>query len=181
VTIQWHKSDNEYASAAYLGHTDIGVWRDLNTGVNPAYSEPTDANGALDQTGDPGAPIDTRLEGGSAIVLPWWEGYEDPESPTGLTQSMEPTYPDESVGWQPIAGAYDGNFRTVGPVRAFGYEDQAMGRIMRFPANVPDRYDTNGVWNTDYMDELAAIIANNNQPLVTEAEYTTSLLLYPNF
>lgn len=155
-----------------------GTWRDLATGVNPAWAYPDEVDGALDQAGTPPEPINTRLEG--PYGLPWWDGLEDPYSPTGLGESPNPTYPQEDVGWKPIVGAYDAAYRTVGPVRSFGYEDQAMNRIMRFPANIPDRYDPNGVWNVDYRDELAAVISANQQPLVTEAEYTTSLLLWPN-
>lgn len=164
-----------------------GTWRDLNTGVNPNWGDPENADGATDQAGDPGAPITTRLEG--PYGLPWWEGLEDPDSPIGLPfpESPNPTYANESVGASPISGAYDGAYRTHGPVVAWGHEpsggiwgDQAIGRIMRFPANIPERYDRNGVWNLDYRDELAASIAANQQPLITDAETTTNLLLWPN-
>lgn len=172
----------------YLGQQeDTGVWRDLSTGVDPVWADPTLADGALDQPGDPGAPVHTRLEG--PWGLPWYEGLEDPSSPMDgmpLLQSPEPTYPDESVGAEPLPGAYDGAYRTHGPVRAWGHEpsgglygDQAIGRIQRFPANIPDRYDPNGVWNVDYRDELAAVIAANEAPLVTDTDVTTSLVQYP--
>lgn len=166
---------------------DTGVWRDLNTGVDPNWGDPENADGALDSAGDPGEPISTRLDG--PWGLPWWEGLEDPTSPTGLpfTESPNPTYPNESVGASAISGAYEGAYRTHGPVYAWGLEpsggltgDQAIGRIMRFPANIPDRYDPDGVWNVDYMDELAAAIAANDQPIITDAQTTTSLLLWPN-
>jgi len=55
-----------------------------------------------------------------------------------------------------------------------------MARIMRFPANKPERYDPNGVRNLDYSDELAAAIANNGMGIVTESEYTTELITLPN-
>lgn len=164
-----------------------GVFRDLSTGVDPQWATPEFADGALDMPGDPGEPVHTRLEG--PWGLPWFEGLEDPDSPTGLpfAESPNPSYPNESVGARPIAGAYDGTYRTHGPVYQWGHEasgglagDQAVGRIMRFPANIPDRYDPNGVWNLDYRDELAATIAANQQPLITDAEVTTSLMLWPN-
>lgn len=169
---------------------DTGVFRDLNTGVDPMYGRPWDADGALDAAGDPGAPIDTRVEGGSAMVLPWWEGLEDPEAPIeGLPfiQSPEPTYPNESVGAQALPGAYEPAFRTHGPVYQWGHEvsggpygDQAVGRIMRFPANIPDRYDPNGVQNRDWRDALAASLAANNSPVISDGQVTDDLLQWPN-
>jgi hypothetical protein len=54
-----------------------------------------------------------------------------------------------------------------------------LGRILRFPANKPERYDANGVWNIDYADELAQAIASNGQGIVTESEYTQQLLTLP--
>jgi hypothetical protein len=167
-----------------VSNEPTGMWQDLYTGVNPAYTQPTDADGALDAAGFPDAPIATRLEG--PWGLPWWDAQEDPWAPTELFSSPDPTYPDEAVGARPIVGAYEGAYRTRGPVYQWGHEaggglggDQALGRIMRFPANVPTRYDANGVRNIDYMDELAQAIANGNEPIVSEAEYTTSLLLGP--
>jgi hypothetical protein len=164
--------------------TLAGDWMDLNTGVNPAYGNPTDADGATDESGTPDRPIATRLEG--PWGLPWWDAKEDPYAPTGLYQSPNPTYPNPDLGALPIVGAYDGTYRTLGPVQRFGHEmsggiggDQAIGRIMRFPANIPERYDANGVWNTDYLDELAQAIAHGNQPIVSDAEVTTQLILMP--
>jgi hypothetical protein len=52
---------------------------------------------------------------------------------------------------------------------------------MRFPPNIPERYDRNGVWNIDYRDELAAVIAFGDQPIISEAEVTTSLVLGPGY
>jgi hypothetical protein len=170
-----------------MAETDYldGTWRDLATGVNPAYGNLTDADGALDAAGDPGEPINTRLEG--PWGLPWFDGLEDVNAYAGLTPSPDVQYPDEAVGACEIVGAYEPAVRTFGPVQAWGlepsgglYGEQAVGRIMRFPANIPDRYDPNGVWNVDYRDELAAVVAANSQPLVTDAETTTSLLLWPN-
>lgn len=170
-----------------MTYPNQGTWRDLATGVNPYWGNPEDADGAIDQAGDPGEPINTRIEGGSASVLPWYDALEDPGWATGLITSPNPTYPEEDVGKKSIVGAYEPAVRTRGPVTQFGHEssgglwgDQAVGRIMRFPANIPDRYDPNGVSNIDYRDELAASIAANGRGLVTEAEYTTDLLLWPN-
>lgn len=162
-----------------------GDWQDLAVGVNPAYADPTEANGATDGIGIPDRPIYTRAEG--PWGLPWWDAKEAPDAPTDLFKSPNPTYPNEDVGALPIVGAYDGAYRTLGPVLAWGHEpsgglrgDQAIGRIMRFPANIPERYDANGVWNTDYLDELAQAIANGNEPIVTDAQVTTDLLVMPN-
>lgn len=172
-------SDNRYAEEL------AGGWQDLNTGTNPAYINKEDADGATDAAGIPDSPVATRIEG--PWGLPWWDAKEDPNAPTGLYSSPNPTYPFEDVGGLPIVGAYDAAYRTRGPVHAWGHEpsgglggDQAIGRIMRFPANIPERYDANGVWNIDYLDELAQAVANGNEPIVSEAEYTTELILMPN-
>lgn len=164
----------------------FGVWRDLNTGVNPSWADPTQADGANDGPGIPSEPIVTRIEG--PYGLPWFDAQESPFVTTGLETSPDPTYPNEDVGRLPIVGAYEGAFRTHGPVRAFGHEvsggltgDQALGRIMRFPANIPDRYDANGVDIGDYRDELAAAIAANDAPSISDQMVNTSLLLYPDY
>lgn len=161
-----------------------GAWMDLETGVDPLYSNPEDVTGGLDQPGIPDLPIYTRLDGPWGI--PWWDGVEDPTASTGLFSSPNPSYPDEDYGAKPRVGAYNGDYRTLGPVRAWGHEpsgglggDQSIGRIMRFPANIPERYDANGVWSIDYLDELAASLAHGGQPIVSNAEFTTSLLLGP--
>lgn len=166
----------------------IGAWRKLHVGTQPEYSDPEWADGATDRPGDPGVPIDRDLFGGSAIGLPWFDAHEDPFAETGLYASADPAIPRQDVGGRPVTGAYDGAYSTLGPVWQWGHEagggltgDQAIGRIMRFPANVPERYDGNGVWAGDYSDLLAAAIANNGQGDVTDAEITTSLLLYPNY
>lgn len=167
-------------------YEDTGTWRDIATGVNPEWGDPTEANGATDGITIPGEPIYTRLEG--PWGAPWWEGLEDPTSPTGLpAESPNPTYPNESVGALPLAGAYEPAVRTHGPVRAWGHEasgglygDQSIGRIMRFPANIPERYDPNGIWNIDYKDELAATLAANQAPMISDAEVTTNLTQWPN-
>jgi hypothetical protein len=160
-----------------------GVYRGIVTGVTPGEA----ADGALDQAGIPDAPIRTDFQG--PWGQPWFDGLEDPyiSSGTPMLQSPEPHYPDESFGAIPIVGPYDGSYRTVGPVREWGHEpsgglygNQALGRIMRFPTNWVERYDRNGVKLGDYRDELAAAIASNGQGVVSEAEYTTELLLLPN-
>lgn len=170
-----------------LGYEDTGTWRDLYTGTDPNFGDPENADGALDAAGTPSEPIATRLDG--PWGLPYWEGLEDPSSPTGLpfTESPNPSLPNVSVGAEPISGAYEGAFRTHGPVTAWGYEpsgglwgDQAYGRIMRFPANIPDRYDANGVFVGDYRDELAAAIASNDMPDISDSEVTTMLVNWPH-
>lgn len=167
-------------------YEDSGIWRDLNTGVDPVWATPTDADGATDAAGDPGAPITTRLEG--PWGLPWWDGLENPDAATNLffIESPEISYPNESVGAVAIVGVYEPAVRTHGPIVAWGHEpsggldgDQAMGRIMRFPANIPDRYDANGVWNVDYRDELAAVLAANDQPTITDAQVNDNILAWP--
>lgn len=167
-------------------YEDTGTWRDLHVGVNPAYGDPEAAKADLAEGVIPGAPIDTRID---TTGLPWWEGLEDPTSPTGLpfTESPNPTYPNESVGARPLAGAYEPAFRTHGPVYRWGHEvsggvtgDQAIGRIMRFPANIPERYDLNGVKFIDYKDELAASALASNGPYITDTEVTTNLIQWPN-
>lgn len=167
---------------------DVGTWRDLNTGTNPLWFDPEWADGANDQPGDPGGPIPTRLDG--PWGLPWWDGFEDPNWQSMLESYVTPmptTDPNPTIGEKPLPGAFEGAFRTLGPVQAWGLEpsgglegDQAIGRIMRFPANIPDRYDPNGVWNVDYRDELAAVIEFNGQGYVQDEVVTTSLVQWPN-
>lgn len=166
-----------------------GTFRDLNTGVNPDYTHPLDADAALDQAGDPGHPIDTRIEGGGASVLPWWDAFEDPAAlpdlpSPNLNMTAEPTA--RQIGAKPIIGAYEGAVRTRGPVYQWGHEpsgglqgDQATGRIMRFPANIPDRYDPNGVQMPSYSDELAAAIATNGAGIVSADQVTTEMITLP--
>jgi hypothetical protein len=165
-----------------------GTWRGLQTGVDPMYSNPEWADGATDQPGDPGAPIETPLEGGGGMVLPWFDAHEDPTAATGLYASMNPTpwVLVQDAGGQPVAGAYEPAVKTRGPVYQWGHEpsgglmgDQAMARIMRFPANKPERYDPNGVQMPSYSDELAAAIATNGMGVITESEYTTELINFP--
>ena len=112
----------------------VGTWRDLHVGVNPAYSDPEWADAATDQPGDPEAPIDTRIDG--PWGLPWFEGFETPDIATGLFTSMDPGLPFEDVGALPIVGAYEGAYRTQGPVQAWGHEPSGgPGGDGLFPAS----------------------------------------------
>lgn len=163
-----------------------GAWRDLETGVNPEWMNPEENNGANDGPGTPVAPIYTRLEG--PWGLPWWDAVEDPYIRTPITTSPNPSAwsPNEDVGGEAMIGAYEGAYRTRGPVQAFGHEpsgglwgDQALGRIMRFPANVPERFDAYGVWNTDLRDDLAGAMAVGELPYESDTTVTTNLLQWP--
>jgi hypothetical protein len=165
-----------------------GAWVDLATGVNPEWMTPEEANGANDGPGIPrDEPITTRLEG--PWGLPYWDAVEDPYRQVDIPQSATPNAwsPNEDVGGQPRTAAYEGAYRTRGPIQAWGHEpsgglwgDQAIGRIMRFPANVPERFDAYGVWNTDIRDDLAASMDNQGLPYRGDTEVTTSLLQWPN-
>ena len=168
----------------------MGVLRRLPTGTHDESAWPENADAAWDQVPIPTEEIETDLgmfQGGPAMVLPWWDATENPTAGTGLYSSNDPHYPHQDVGGRGIVGAYEPAVRTRGPVYQFGHEpsggltgDQALGRIMRFPANVPDRFDPDaeGVWQGDYRDELAAAIASSGQGVVTETEYIGSLLMY---
>jgi len=164
-----------------------GTWRDLETGTDPAWDNPEEADGANDAAGTPAEPIYTRLP--NAVGLPWWDAVEDPLAIHGLAASPNPQVwsPYEDVGSVPIVGAFEGAFRTRGPIQAFGHEpsgglagDQAIGRIMRFPANIPERFDPNGVFNTDIRDDLSAAMMYDDLEYQTEAQITTNLLQWPN-
>lgn len=168
----------------------MGAWRELQTGTKPEWQWPENADAAFDQVPIPSEPITTDLmnyQGGAAMVLPWYDAKENPEAQTGMYSSMNPTYPQQDIGGRSIVGAYEAAVRTRGPVYQWGHEvsgglwgDQEMGRIMRFPANVPSRYDPYNeyVYQGDYRDELAAAIANNGQGITTENEYVSSILMY---
>lgn len=160
-----------------------GTWQDIATGVNPEYANWEDADGATDNAGTPAGPINTRLDG--PWGYPWWDGQENPNALAPLPFSPDPLpwSPYETVGQLPAKGAYEGAYRTLGPVRAWGHEpsgglggDQAIGRIMRFPANIPERYDANGVFNNDIRDDLAAAMTANNTSYVTDSAITWDLL-----
>lgn len=167
-----------------------GAIRDIDTGVDPVWDEPTEADGALDEGSIPDEPIATRLEG--PWGYPYFEGLEDPYTLVGdipLTADPLPWSPSEGtseVGNLPRVGAYEGAFRTIGPVTAWGHEvsggldgDQALGRIMRFPANIPERYDPYGVFDTDYRDDVALALDLDNLPYYDDASVTSSLLNWP--
>ncbi len=164
-----------------------GVWRDVYTGVNPEWSTPEENNGANDGPGTPPEPIATRLEG--PWGMPYWDGLEDPYALFDGPVSPNPQAwsPNEDVGSEPRKAAYEGAYRTRGPIQAWGHEpsgglfgDQALGLIMRFPANVPERFDPYGVWNTDVRDDLAGGMAMDNLPYSNDTEVTTNLLQWPN-
>lgn len=181
----------------FMDTDELGTWRDIE-GVEPEWATPEWADGANDQPGTPPVPIATRIDG--PFGVPYFDGLEDPfvswEGPLLSSPNPLPWTPNEDVGAVPIVGAYDGAYRTMGPVQAWGLEpsggmvddngvilmgDQAIGRIMRFPANIPERYDANGVYSgADYRDELVALIANGDLPIVSDAEVTTNLTLWPN-
>lgn len=164
-----------------------GTWRDLDTGVDTSLTV-AEFSPAFDQPGIPDDhPIVTRLEG--PWGLPYWEGLEDPFCLVDVPQSPTPLpwSPNEDVGNEPRIAAYEGAYRTRGPVQAWGHEpsgglwgDQALGRIMRFPANIPERFDPYGVWNTDPRDDLAAAMAVSDLPYQSDTVVTTDLLQWPN-
>lgn len=165
-----------------------GVWRELETGTKDESAWPENADAAFDQVPIPLEPIVTDLEdkqGGPAMVLPWFDAKEDPQAPTGLYASMDPTYPYWDVGGKSIVGAYEGAVRTRGPVYQFGLEpsgglwgDQAIGRIMRFPANIPSRYDpyNDYVYLGDQRDEMAQAVWNYDTDPPSDDEVYASLI-----
>jgi hypothetical protein len=181
----------------YLETYEVGTWRDIE-GVDPQWQTPEWADAATDQPSTPPEPIYTRIDGPWGV--PYFDGLEDPNiswhGPLLSSANPLPWTPEEDVGAQEIVGAYDGAYRTSGPVQAWGLEpsggmfdtdygiqvnDQAIGRLMRFPANIPERWDGNGVYTgNDYRDELVALIANGDIPIVSDAEVTTNLTLWPN-
>lgn len=164
-----------------------GTWRDLDTGVDPYFYSmyPEYADGALDDPGIPDEPIYTRLEG--PWGLPWHEGLEDPLAATGLDSTPNPTIFDgnHDFGAVAIVGAYEGAYRTYGPVQRWSHEpsgglsgDQAVGRTMRFPANPPERYDTHGVRATDWRDFLTQGVEANEIPYMSDDEVNDSVLYW---
>jgi hypothetical protein len=112
--------------------------------------------------------------------LPYFDALETPNAATGLAPSMDPGQANPDVGALPIVGAYDGAYATVGPAgRPFGYEDQAMGRFMRFPANVPDSYSIHGAhMGPGYLDDLAATLSHGDQPVITDQQVMANLLTF---
>jgi hypothetical protein len=158
---------------------DDATFRDIE-GVDPGWTDPNQPNPPIPRDG----PIVTRIEGPWGV--PYVDGLEDPFEPTGLlAPSKDPQMDQPDIGWQMGPGDYEGAFRTRGPVRAWGHEisggiwgDQALGRTMRFPVNIPDRYDVNGVWVGDYRDQLAYNLAVNNLPQFTEANAVEDLVTW---
>lgn len=162
-----------------------GAWRDVDTGVNPEWDDPEESNAATDGPRIPLEPIYTRFDG--PWGMPWWDAVEDPYGRVDLRPSPDPLpwSPREDVGGLPMVGAYEGAYRTRGPVQAWGHEpsgglsgDQALGLLMRFPANVPERYDEYGVWNTDIRDDLAGAMAVSDLPYESDAAVTYDLLAW---
>lgn len=164
-----------------------GVWRGLDTGADLEWGNPEQADGANDDPGTPPGPINTDLP--FAVGLPYFEGLEDPYKRVELQLSPNPQAwsPNEDVGGMAMIGDYSGFYRTSGPIQAFGHEpsggldgDQAIGRIMRFPANAPERFDPYGVFNTDVRDDLQGAMDVDDMEFGTTAEITTNLLQWPN-
>jgi hypothetical protein len=116
--------------------------------------------------------------------MPWLDGLENPNAVIqGIAVTADPQIDKPDVGGVIPPGDYRGEYRTLGPVRAWGLEasggwngDQAIGRIMRFPANIPERYDVNGVNVGDYRDILASTMWVNNQPQFTETNVIDDLV-----
>jgi hypothetical protein len=156
------------------------AWRDLEG------TDPRTPLGAPDQPSPPipSTPIVTAIDG--PWGLPWIDGLEEPGAPSGLLRpSPEPQIDTPDVGWTMPPGAYRGEYRTQGPVQQWGLEpsgglggDQAVGRTMRFPVNIPERYDVNGVNVGDYRDLLAGQLAMNNAPTFTDANVIDDLVLW---
>lgn len=154
------------------------AWRDVE-GVDPEKND----SGALPDLPLPhDAPIYTNFDG--PWGTPWLDGFESPDAARGeLTPSPNPTYPEEDVGRLMPPGDYEGAYRTLGPVQQWGHEasggwngDQAIGRIMRFPANIPDRYDANGVSVGDYRDLLAGSLAANQVDMFSDTNNIDDLV-----
>jgi hypothetical protein len=157
------------------------TWRSLE-GVEP--------NGPGDYTYEPGPSIPAVPVTTPAISdwgpwgTPYLDGLEDPHAGTGLPKpTADPQIDTPDVGWSMPPGDYRGEYRTRGSVQPWGFEpggylggDDAMGRIMRFPANIPERYDANGVNVGDYRDLLAQTLAANSLPNFTDTEVLTNLV-----
>lgn len=155
------------------------VLREVDTGVPQNDTE--GGGDEFGQSGIPPGPINTPLP--NATGIPWLEGLEDPYTPTGLTPTNDAQIDQPDVGWAMGPGAFEGAFRTIGPVQAWGHEvsggpfgDQALGRRQKFEPYIPERYDRNGVQLNSYADELMAALEHNGMGQVSEAEYTTSLM-----
>lgn len=161
------------------------VIRYITTGAS-SPTDKTEADGALDQPGTPAEPVMAHL----MTDVPWTEAFETPDASTGLVSSPNPSLPVPDEGKASIVGAYEGAFATRGPTSVgLGYEmsggpygNQALGRRMMF--KLPLTMSTQSfpgegkVTDAAWADELAAAIANNGQGQVTDAEVTTSLVLW---
>lgn len=153
------------------------AWRDLE-GNDPAYFADVRPNPPLPREG----PITSRIEGPWGV--PWIDGLEDPDAFTGLGHTTpDPQIDRPDIGGVIGPGDYRGEYRTRGPVQAWSHEasgglwgNQAVGRTMRFPANIPDRYDVNGVWVGDYRDSLAAQLSANRVGAFTDVNSIEDLL-----
>jgi hypothetical protein len=160
------------------------TWRELE-GENP---EPGNSGDYPEPPIPHDSPVVTPMIGDNGPWgFPWLDGLEDPTAqPVNLLLSPDPqidTWTGQDVGGVIGPGPYRGEYRTQGPVRAWGLEasggwagDQAIGRIMRFPANIPERYDANGVYVGDYRDILATTQLLNNYPTFTETESIDDLV-----
>jgi hypothetical protein len=146
-------------------------WRDIE-GVDPERAN----SGDYPDPSLPTNPIYTPAVGIGPWGVPWQDGQENPDAGEKIAPSPDPQMDVPDLGWTPLPGAYDGAYRTRGPIMPWGLEptgglfgDQAVGRIMRFPANIPDRYDANGVNVGDYRDLLAVTLERNDTPAFTDA------------
>ena len=154
------------------------VWRTIE-GENPERSN----SGDFPDPPIPGTPIYTSgLEDGPWGV-PWLDGLENPDAAARMAPSPDPQMDVPDIGWKALPGAYEGAYRTRGPVMQWGHEvsggwdvDQEIGRIMRFPANIPERYDANGVWVGDYRDLLAVSLERDQVPAFTDTTSVAQLL-----
>ncbi len=165
-----------------------GRWLDIHTGVDVAT--PENMSPAWDQPGIPtDGPIDTRFEG--PWGMPEWDGLEDPFNyleDVSVSPNPQPWSPNEDVGRKADLGAYEGAFRTRGGVQPWGHEasggwdgDQNLGLIMRFPSNIPERFDAYGIWNTDTRDDIAAALNHLELDYVSDRDVTQSLLNWPDW
>lgn len=157
------------------------TWRDLE-GENPDWgNSPNEPDPPIPHD----LPIYTPGVGDNGPWgMPWIDGLENPDAViSGIQSSPDPQIDRPDVGAVMGPGDYRGEYRTLGPVRAWGLEpsggwsgDQAIGRMMRFPANIPERYDANGVYVGDYRDILASTMAAQNRPAFTDTNVVEDLV-----
>ena len=150
--------------------------RGVNSGAVRRY-----ADGAVDAPGTP--DVNVLAQGPwPATGQPWLDVMEDPYAPGLPFASPDPAYPRPDVGALPIVGAYDGTYKTEGPVTGFGEEQQAVGRVQRFGNNGPDRSPGRGEGSVmdgpSYADELAAALAATGQGPTSDADLYSNLLMY---